>query len=278
MSDSDEMRPLMVVEQDLPEGPEPGTVMIGYLSGSNVSNLFLQSMLTLQRADSVEGFNRIQHRNWWLNQRSGVNVARARNTLVAKFLAMRDPAPEWLLMVDADMSFNAGALESLIRAADVPDRMVIGGLCIAFGADPDKPGENALMSTVFDAGEPLDGIGILPFQVLKPAQVQRGALRECYGTGAAFLLVHRQVLLDIAYMTSSKYGWFREIIIPDEREDVDMFDANDYWVSEDLFFCLQARAAGHRVFVHTGVEVQHAKSIKLTEKLWRSYARIPESA
>ena len=291
--DEDVLRPLMAVEHDLPDGPDPGTVMVGYLSGSNVSNLFLHSMLSLSRFDAEEGFGRLQHRNWWFNQRSGVNVSKARNDLVRRFLAMRDPAPEWLLMTDADMSFGPGALESLLAATVVPAddvtengdslRRVVGGLCLAFGIDPESqftttPPKNAVMSTAFDPGPPLPGVGILPFRVLKKSEVPKNTLREVYGTGAAFLLVHRQVLIDIAYMTNSRYGWFREIIVPDERPDVDMLDANDYWVSEDLFFCLQSRAAGHRVFVHTGVEVQHVKSIRLTEKLWRQYARVPESA
>jgi hypothetical protein len=68
------------------------------------------------------------------------------------------------------------------------------------------------------------------------------------------------------------------VIFPDEREGVDLFARNDYWVSEDLFFCLQAHAAGHRIFVHTGVEVQHVKPVRLTEQLWRSYGRVVQSA
>lgn len=278
MSDPDEMKPLMVQEVDLPDGPEPGTVCIGYLSGSDVSNKFLHSMLSLQRADQVHGWGRLQHDNWWFNQRSGVNVSRSRNTLVAQFLAMRDPAPEWLLMVDADMEFDAGALESLLAATQSPDQLVVGGLCLAFGADPNKPGETAVMSTVFDPGDEIPGIAIRPFQVLRAKDVKRNALREVYGTGAAFLLVHRQVLIDIAYMTSSRYGWFREVIIADSRQDVDMFEANDYWVSEDLTFCLNARAAGHRVFVHTGVEIRHVKPVVLSESLWRQFPKAVKPA
>lgn len=278
MSTDDEMQPLMVRENDLPDGPDPGTVMIGYLSGSSVSNGFMHSMLSIKEADREQGWGHLQHPNWWFNQRSGVNVSRGRNNLIAAFLAMRDPAPEWLLMVDSDMVFNAGALHSMMASTSVPDQMVIGGLCLAFGSDPAEERKTALMSTAFDPGPEIPGVGILPFRVLKASEVKKNTLREVYGTGAAFLLVHRQVLIDVAYMTNSKYGWFRELVIPDTRDDIDMFEANDYWVSEDLFFCLQARAAGHRVFVHTGVEVQHVKSVRLNEKLWRQYARILESA
>lgn len=269
--------PLLAREDDLPEGPAKGLVTIGYLSGSDVSNDFMVSMLNLKQADAREGFDRLQHKHWWINQRSGVNVARPRDVLVAKFLAQRDPAPEWLLMVDADMRFAPGALESLLRAAEFPDRLVIGGLCVAFGADPDNPGKISLMSTAFDMGEPLDGCSIPSFKVLRQRDVPRNKLREVYGTGAAFLLVHRQVLIDVAVMVGQQYPWFREIVDPDQR-DVPWAERNDYWVSEDLFFCLNARAAGHRVFVHTGVEIQHVKPVRLTEALWRQYGRVVEPA
>lgn len=270
--------PLLVAEGDLPEGPAPGLVTVGYLSGSDVANEFLISMMALQQADREQGWNRLTHRHWWINQRSGVNVSRPRNVLVSKFLAQRDPAPEWLLIVDSDMKFKPSALESLLAAASYPDRLIIGGLCIAFGADPDTPGATSLISTAFDQADPIPGIELPPFKVLRQRDVQRKTLREVYGTGAAFLLVHRQVLLDIGAMVGSKYPWYREIVVPDTREGIEWSSRNDYWVSEDLFFCLQAHMAGHRVFVHTGVEVEHVKPIRLTERLWRQYGKVVESA
>lgn len=282
---SDHPAPLNIAEADLPDGPEPGTVCIGYLSGTDVANDFAQAMLHTRDADHSQGWNRLQHRNWWINQRSGVNVSRPRNLLVAKFLSMRDPAPEWLLMVDADMLWTAGAVESLVISATetLPElgipagTAVVGGLCLAFGNDPDKPGSIAVMSTCFDQGDPIPGISVPPFKVLRAKEVQRNAMREVYGTGAAFLLIHRQTLIDIAGMVGQQFPWFREVIVPDTRE-VPYHLRNDYWISEDLFFTLQCHKAGHRVFVNTAVEIQHVKPIRLTEKLWRSYGRVVDCA
>lgn len=265
--------PIMAVEDDLPGGFAAGKVCIGYLSGSDVSNDFLLSLLALRDFDADAKFDRLQHPNWWINQRSGVNVSRSRNLLVSKFLAMRGPAPEWLLMVDADMKFKPDALEQVVRSASFPDRMVVGGLCIAFGADPSDKTKTALMSTLFDMTPPAPGISVPAFGIMPAKNVKRNALQEVYGTGAAFLLIHRQVLIDIAVMIGQQYPWFRELVVPDDRPDVAWHDRNDYWISEDLFFCLQAHQAGHRVFVNTGTEVQHVKQIRLTENLWRSYGR-----
>lgn len=293
--DDDVLRPMMVKETDLPEGPEPGTVTIAYLSGSTVSNRFLHWMLNVQRADREQGWNRLQHPHAWFNQQSGVNVSRSRDLVCARFLALRDPAPEWLLLCDADMAPPVTGIEQLMAATVVPDdevevngdslRRVVGGLCLAFGTDPDAQfnpdtGQRptAVMSTAFDPGPELPGIEILPFRNLKPNELPRNRVREVYGTGAAFLLVHRQVLVDIAFATQSFYGWFKEDVIRDSREGVGVFERNDYWVSEDLWFCLTARACGHRVFVHTGVEVKHAKSVLLTEKLWRQHRKAVDPA
>lgn len=274
----DHPAPLIASEDDLPDGPTPGIVTIGYLSGTEVSNEFLKSLLKMQDVDAKAGWNRLAHPHWWINQRSGVNVAIGRNRLVRKFLALRDPAPEWLMLIDADMGWEPQAVEQLIQSAEYPNRLVIGGLCVGFTNDPDDPTKQMLMSTVFDMTEPLDGVDLPAFKVLPQRDVQRKALRECYGTGAAFLLVHRQVLIDIAVMSGQQFPWFREVIFPDTREGIDWTDRNDYWVSEDLFFCLAAHQAGHRLFVNTGVQIDHVKQVKLTDATWRQYPRIVQPA
>lgn len=276
----DHPAPLMATESDLPDGPTAGIVAVGYLSGTHVSNEFFKSMDAMRQVDAREGWNRIQHDSWFINQRSGVNVAMGRNRLVRKFLAMRDPAPEWLLMVDADMGWRPDSLETLLAAAEYPDRLVVGGLCAAFGQDPTSsdPSKISLVSTVFDMAPPLEGVELPAFQILKQRDVQRRAIREVYGTGAAFLLVHRQVLIDIAVNAGVQYPWFREIVAPDTREDIDWSDRNDYWVSEDLFFCLACHQAGHRVFVHTGVPIEHVKEVRLTESMWRQFPKAVQPA
>ena len=277
--DTQGFQPLNAIEADLPEGPLPGSVTICYLSGTDVSNGFTMSLLHMKDADAKH-WHRLDHGAWWINQRSGVNVARTRNSVVRKFLALRDPAPEWMLMVDADMTFDAGALETLLRTCEdpnTPDVKVIGGLCVAFGNKGDGSNEIQLISTIFDAGEPSPGIPIPAFKMAAAKDVKFKSVRQVYGTGAAFLLVHRQVLIDIAAGYGTLFPWFREEIIEDDR-DVPIHDRNDLWISEDLFFSLQCQRAGYPVFVHTGVQIGHVKNVKLTEDLWRYHPTLVEMA
>lgn len=276
---------LNAIEEDLPDGPAKGKVSIVYLSGTDVSNGFMMSMLALRDADRSSGWNRLDHPAWWINQRSGVNVARTRNTAVRKFLAIRDPAPEWMLFVDADMTFEPTALELLLQACEhstedptVPDIKVIGGLCVAFGNAGDGTNNIRLISTVFDIGDDTPGIHVPTFKPADAKDVKFKSVRQVYGTGAAFLLVHRQVLVDIAAATGKLYPWFYEEIVEDERPGVQWNERHDYWISEDLTFCLQAQRCGYPIFVHTGVPIGHVKQIKLTEDLWRYHPTTVEMA
>lgn len=277
--------PIRAVEADLPEGPEPGKVTICYLSGTDVSNGFMMSLLGLRDADRLHGWNRLEHPAWWINQRSGVNVSRTRNSVVRKFLMLRDPAPEWMLMIDADMEFPSSALEALLQAAeqshadpDAPDIHVIGGLCPAFGSKGDGTSDTKVVATVLDVAEDRPGINVPTFRLVEPKDVKFKSIRQVYGTGAAFLLVHRQVLIDIAAATGNLYPWFREEIIDDDRPGLAWHDRNDYWISEDLFFCMQAQRCGYPIFVHTGVPIKHIKHVKLTEDLWRYHSTLVEMA
>lgn len=285
MSDDQPTWPTVgAIEADLPEGPAPGVVTVCYLSGTDVSNGFMMSLLNLRDADTLH-WKRLPDKAWWINQRSGVNVARTRNSVVRKFLALRDPAPEWMLMVDADMTFDPTALELLMQAVEasreddsIPDINIIGGLCVAFGNKGDGSQEIQLISTVFDPGDEKPGIPLPTFQMVAPKDVKFKSVRQVYGTGAAFLLVNRKVLVDIGAADGTLFPWFREDHIWDSRPDVPYAERNDLWISEDLFFCLQAQRCGYPIFVHTGVQIGHIKSIKLTEDLWRYHSTLVEMA
>jgi len=171
----------------------------------------------------------------WLEQRSGPNVARARNLLVERFLATEY---EWLWMVDTDMSWSSDALGRLLD--DGLD--VVGGLC--FGVGEGRP-----IPTIFDtitlAGEDV---------IVRVESYPRDRLVSCVATGAAFLLVHRDVLEAVRSRGfSAAFPWFQET----ERDG--------YPVGEDVTFCLRARECGYQVHVDTRVKVGHAKTVVVTE-------------
>ena len=171
----------------------------------------------------------------WLEQRSGPNVARARNLLVERFLAT-DHTCLW--MVDTDMTWQPDALAGLL--AD--DQPVVGGLCFGIGEGRPIP---TIFDTITLAGEDV---------IVRVESYPRDRLVSCAATGAAFLLIHRQVLEDVRDRHfSAAFQWFQET----ERDG--------YPVGEDVTFCLRAGECGYQVHVDTRVKVGHAKTVVVTE-------------
>jgi hypothetical protein len=72
---------------------------------------------------------------------------------------------------------------------------------------------------------------------------------QVYATGAACLMIHRDVLERIRNeaLAGDSFPWFQERAI------------NTQWVSEDISFCLRAYELGFTVFVDTTLSIGHAK-------------------
>ncbi|MBQ1047865.1 hypothetical protein KBX50_05250 [Micromonospora sp. C51] len=176
----------------------------------------------------------------WTQVRSGANVAAARNRLVNWFL---DTHADWLLMVDTDMVWTPEDVTTLLAHAHPDAAPIVGGLCFAKEFD-----SGAVWPTLFEAEDAGGFPRLFRFHSWPP-----NALYQVDGTGAAFLLVHRTVFETVAARGFSvAYPWFQETENPAGR------------VSEDLTFCLRARACGYPVHVHTGVQVGHIKTHVVT--------------
>jgi hypothetical protein len=218
-------------------------VIVGYVHGK-IEAAFLDCLDTMRQADALYGVGRFRD-PWRLARPSGANLTLARNQLVRDFLATDAP---WLLMVDTDMTWEADACERLLQYA-APDR-IVGGLCFTHG-----PG-GRIIPTIFDQ----DADGLHAYWP-EGEPIPENTLQPVYGTGAAFLLVHRDALVRIAEETPGPECWFREV----DR----IHPTRGYcWTSEDLFFCDRAAAAGISIFVHTGVEVGHVKPVVLNRRLF----------
>lgn len=171
----------------------------------------------------------------WLEQRSGPNVARARNLLVERFLATDHT---WLWMVDTDMTWQPDALAGLL--AD--DQPVVGGLCFGIGEGRPIP---TIFDTITLAGEDV---------IVRVESYPRDRLVSCAATGAAFLLIHRRVLEAVRdRQFSAAFPWFQET----ERDG--------FPVGEDVTFCLRAGECGYQVHVDTRIKVGHTKTVTVTE-------------
>ena len=172
-------------------------------------------------------------------------MSSARNSLTRQFLDDYDA--EWLLWVDADMSFEHDAMERLLAAADPVERPIVGGLC--FGMNLGALFPTIYQFTTNEAGDLTTArMGDYPLDTLVP----------CAATGAAFLLVHRsafEAIRDKAF--NAAFPWFQETELAGEP------------AGEDLTFCLRAGICGIPVHVDTVVHIGHHKSLVLTHDLFQ---------
>lgn len=249
--------PLSVVEAPESEehelGPlctDPITVAFCYPE-TGVAGQFTEALLSLNLYES-QGLLKALHeglslppmnfaRGSYVSLQSGPRVAEARSQLITAFLTKEEYAhSEWLLMIDADQSFDAAGWEIMLRTIDKDRVPVLGGLCFAGGYK---------FPTLFiiksEEGE-LERIDDFP----------ENALLQVDATGASFLCVHRKVLMDMAARYGlqpngnlNPYPWFVEGMINKKGDPY----------GEDITFCLRLRDMGIPVHVHTGIETGHSK-------------------
>jgi GT2 family glycosyltransferase len=181
-----------------------------------------------------------------LQEWSSANVSQARNSLTAKFVDDHKAA-DWLLWIDSDMAFDPNSLDALLAVADPERAPVVGGLC--FGSDA-----NGLFPTIYQMAALEDGRPVTTRMQDYPTD----AMVQVAATGAAFLLIHRSVLVAIReHGFNGVFPWFQETELAGNP------------CGEDLTFCLRAGMCGFPVWVNTAVKVGHHKSQLLTEKLFR---------
>jgi GT2 family glycosyltransferase len=217
-----------------------GQVVIGWVHPAEVSAHFANALLATVVAD-LTGPQIIAGT---IDEFSGANVAGPRNKIVRRFLDEHDA--DWLLFVDADMAWRPDAIRRLLSVADL-ETPIVGGLCHGIAADE-------LFSTIFIFRDGSDG----QRQMTRLLDYPDDRLVQCHATGAAFLLIHRQVLEAVgAKGFDQAFPWFQETSIGSEP------------VSEDLTFCLRAGELGFPIFVHTGVEILHHKSTLLSRQKLR---------
>jgi hypothetical protein len=210
------------------------TVAIGYLYGQDVAAGFansLAAMLWFQARGTLvtEVFA----------EASGVNVSHGRNELCRQTLASNC---DWLLMLDADMTFRPDLPDQLVAAADPVAAPIVGAL--AFGIDDGVLFPTLYAFTEGDGG----GLATVRYHDFPPDTLWRVG-----GTGAAALLIHHTALEAIAAGEFSPvWPWFQETALGDQR------------IGEDLTFCLRAAVCEIPVHVHTGITVGHQKAHVLT--------------
>jgi len=169
---------------------------------------------------------------------TGPGIGMARNNLTAEFL--KSPA-EWLFMLDTDMVISLGTLPALLEAADPEERPVVGALCCVIN-------ENQVRTTVYTASR--DEAGEFAFRHL--LEWPHDTILRVDATGCACMIMHRNAFKRISEAHPEEDGlWFAEMVV------------GKHQLGEDLSFCLRCSMAEIPVFVHTGVEVGHMKTLQL---------------
>ena len=220
-------------------------VVIAFIHPGEVSSYFLTSLVALLLADqrgkdkpNVVGL---------LQEWSSANVSAARNTLTLKFLD--DPTyrnAEWLMWIDADMSFDHDAVDRLLAVADPVERPIVGGLC--FGMSQGK-----LFPTIYMLAKDDEG----HTRTVRVGNYPPDTVVQVAGTGAAFLLIHRSALEQIRAREFNKtFPFFQES------------EMHGQPVGEDITFSLRALTCEIPMHVDTGTKIGHHKSQLLDEQLF----------
>jgi hypothetical protein len=227
----------------IPRAEGAKRVMVGWICPGDVTNTFASSLVDTLIRDPDR---RIQGQ---INLQSSPRIVQARTDMVSSFL---ETDIDWLLTVDADMSWNYEDFDKVLRAADKERRPIVGGLCFGGGRiGPD--GETKIFPTLYDIrpdGDTLRSELILDYP--------RNKIFEVSATGAAFMLVHRRVFTHMQNMlgAGNPFPWYAETILRGKP------------TGEDITFCIRATSLGFKVFVHTGAKIRHEKRTYLTEAMY----------
>lgn len=220
-------------------------ITVGYCSPGSVSTRFSDSLIDLMMSDS-----RVSSR---ISVVSGPRIAAARNDICSTFLAEKSK-PEWLLMLDSDMSFDTDIVERMLQASHEKLRPVVGGLCFGGGR------VGVPFPTLYQMIDPGKSKG----KVTKVLEAYpKDALCKVDATGAACLFIHRELLIQM----KDKFG-----LMPDGHENPHPWFAESIYkgheYGEDWTFCMRLKQMKVPLYVHTGIKLGHVKTQLYDEEFY----------
>lgn len=230
-------------------------VSVAYCSDGNLRFEFAECLDRMMNHDLTHGGHLAARHTL----ACGPRIAAARNQLT-KMMLEHPAKPDWLLMIDSDMCFPHDLVDRLLEVADPIDVPILGGLC--FGGHPD----GVVFPTIYRLRtENEDG------QIMETVHdYPPNELVVCDATGAACLLVHRDVLetMEKRLPPGHPMPWFAESVhMPAGAKKGIEF-------GEDWHFCMQARAAGFPIHVHTGIELTHVKPCFMGSRHHKRYLEL----
>lgn len=234
-----------------------GKLVVAHLHPGDVSTSWQQSFMNSVGFDQ-QGPQRLLQtdgRMGLISTQAGAGqLDKARNDVCARFL-VDFPAADLLMFVDSDMGWDADAFERMAQTMAAHDLPILGGLCFGqrvTGVSAQHAPDAEAFPTLYAWSE-ADGA----FSTLHDYPTD--TVVEVAGTGAAFLMIRRDVLEALGG------DWFSPVQVGDRT------------FGEDMSFCLRARRAGFRIHVDTGARTSHRKHTWITEATYRE-GRAPTSS
>ncbi len=230
-------------------------ICLSWLTAGWVDGRFSESLAASYIYDAAYGGNRLWSK---IYAEGGPRIADTRCGIVNAFLSDRHVShhltgrmPEWLVMIDSDMSWDADGIHRLVTRAEEEDIDVMGGLCFT-GA------RNKQVATIYNLEEDSDGVAVPRHMESYP----RNAVVKVGATGAAFMAMSRTCLQKMGeQFRDHPYPWFVEGMRGGKQ------------FGEDVSFCLRAQALGFTVGVDTSIKVGHWKRYCYDEESYdRSHA------
>ena len=254
-----------------PVGPndtfEPGPILLAYCHPGQVDGNFHNSVVNVAVADCMT--KRLI--GSYMAIESGPRIATTRNTMCRNMLN-EHPWAKYLLMVDTDMSFTYQDVLRLYEAMETHDLGVCGGLCFSVGQEDGMKSTMLIMPEFDEANPPTEVVSLQPYEKLH-GTIPENTVLEVFATGAAFLMIRRDVLEKIRAVggedekdaVHKPWLWFSEAAVGDGE------------LGEDVAFCVRARQQGFSTFVHTGIDIPHRKRMMFGLQTWRGANAIAET-
>jgi len=175
-------------------------------------------------------------------------------------MAIQRMRGDWLLYVDDDMVWRPDAIGRLVEAREADDLDILSGLCFR-RHHPYQP-------TLYMREAPNEG-SYFPLEKWGEDEIV-----EVDATGCAFMLIHKRVFEMIAGGPMPPY----EHRIREGGPPPNYFRWEGL-MGEDIRFCQEAKAAGARIWVHTGIPIGHIAEVEINQEVFlEQIAKRPQRA
>lgn len=218
--------------------PGAGKVFFGNNNPGEVSDALFSSFVSLIQFDRANG----QFLASFYTQVGGACISVYRNIVAEVFLKTD---LEWLWFVDSDIQLKDETLAQLMQVAHWKDRPVVGANYFM------RVGQNIYTPAMFFHQQEEGKKPRLAARWQIDEDWPRDQLVKVDGVGMGCTLIHRSLLEAMRGLYGLPEPWFAQSQV------------NGYLYGEDLTFSHRAQTMGYPLYVHTGIEVGHVKSVLL---------------